>query len=74
MAGITGMFSILEHSDGAKMAYEILGAEHLFRQTPLVLIGGMSSLRGDWKRLADGLATERAGDRFLNVICVLFSL
>jgi len=42
------------------MAYEILGPEHLFRRTPLVLIGGMSSLRGDWQRLAKGLANERA--------------
>lgn len=62
MADVTGSFSVLELSDGTKMAYEILGPEHLLRRTPLVLIGGMSSLRGDWQRLANGLAAERAGE------------
>ncbi|KDQ61139.1 hypothetical protein JAAARDRAFT_32143 [Jaapia argillacea MUCL 33604] len=43
--------------DEAKLAYEILGAGH--RKTPLVLVGGMSSLRGDWEKLSTVLAESR---------------
>ncbi|KAF8891233.1 hypothetical protein BD779DRAFT_1670876 [Infundibulicybe gibba] len=43
------------------MAYEILGQHHIDRHQPIVLVGGMSSLRGDWERLARRLATRRPG-------------
>ncbi|KAG6814596.1 hypothetical protein H0H92_000125 [Tricholoma furcatifolium] len=51
--------SILELGDGAKIAYEILGARHLGSRQPLILIGGMSSRRIDWERLAVSLADVR---------------
>lgn len=47
--------------DGAKIAYEILGSAHVGVQQPIVLIGGMSSRRGDWERLATSLATKWPG-------------
>ncbi|KAF9261425.1 alpha/beta-hydrolase [Marasmius fiardii PR-910] len=45
--------------DGASLAYEILGAQWIGRALPIVLVGGMTSLRGDWERLAIPLATRR---------------
>ncbi|KAJ7735263.1 Alpha/Beta hydrolase protein [Mycena maculata] len=45
--------------DGAQIAFEVLGAEHLEQTTPIVLVGGVSSLRGDWERLANSLARVR---------------
>ncbi|KAJ7024282.1 Alpha/Beta hydrolase protein [Mycena alexandri] len=45
--------------DGAQLAFEVLGFEHLDRRTPIVLIGGVSSLRGDWERLSTSLAQVR---------------
>ncbi|KAJ7172018.1 Alpha/Beta hydrolase protein [Mycena filopes] len=45
--------------DGAQLAFTVLGVEHLGRKTPIVLIGGVSSLRGDWERLSTALAQER---------------
>ncbi|KAF9014035.1 Alpha/Beta hydrolase protein [Cyathus striatus] len=45
--------------DGAKTAYEILGEEYMAQRTPIVLVGGMSSVRGDWERLAKVLAINR---------------
>ncbi|KAJ7154300.1 Alpha/Beta hydrolase protein, partial [Mycena filopes] len=42
-----------------KLAFTVLGVEHLGRKTPIVLIGGVSSLRGDWERLSTALAQER---------------
>ncbi|KAL0577095.1 hypothetical protein V5O48_004887 [Marasmius crinis-equi] len=47
--------------DGAKLAYEVLGAQWVGRALPIVLIGGMTSLRGDWERLAKPLAARRPG-------------
>ncbi|KAG6862088.1 hypothetical protein C0995_007218 [Termitomyces sp. Mi166 len=48
--------SVLDLPDGAKIAYEILGTQHLSSCQPLVLIGGMSSRRTDWERLANSLS------------------
>ncbi|KAJ7264981.1 Alpha/Beta hydrolase protein [Mycena haematopus] len=45
--------------DGAKLAFEILGAEHLGQTSPIVLVGGVSSLAGDWERLSNSLAHVR---------------
>ncbi|KAF7363930.1 Haloacetate dehalogenase H-1 [Mycena sanguinolenta] len=45
--------------DGAQLAFEILGTEHLGQTSPIVLIGGVSSLRGDWERLSSSLAHVR---------------
>ncbi|KAJ7311597.1 Alpha/Beta hydrolase protein [Mycena albidolilacea] len=47
--------------DGAQLGFEVLGAKHLGRTAPIVLIGGMSSLRGDWERLSKSLAHVRPG-------------
>lgn len=52
----------LTHADGAVMTYDVLGVRHFAaNQIPIVLIGGMSSLRGDWERLANALAEIRPG-------------
>lgn len=53
------LHSTVELADGAQMAYEILGSQHLGVRQPLVLIGGMSSRRIDWDRLATSLADVR---------------
>ncbi|KAJ7217045.1 Alpha/Beta hydrolase protein, partial [Mycena pura] len=47
--------------DGAKLAFDIFGAAHLGRNVPIVLVGGVSSLRGDWGRLSNTLAGVRPG-------------
>ncbi|KAJ7080342.1 Alpha/Beta hydrolase protein [Mycena belliarum] len=46
-------------TDGAQISFNVLGSEHLGRASPIVLIGGVSSLRGDWERLATSLARVR---------------
>ncbi len=52
----------LTHRDGALMTYDVLGARHFAtNQVPIVLIGGKSSLRCDWDRLANKLAEVRPG-------------
>ncbi|KAG6878975.1 hypothetical protein C0992_006110 [Termitomyces sp. T32_za158] len=51
--------SILDLPDGAKIAYEVLGTQFLGSRQPLVLIGGMSSRRIDWERLASSLSRVR---------------
>ncbi|KAG5722141.1 putative aminoacrylate hydrolase RutD [Termitomyces sp. T112] len=53
------IYSLLDLADGAKIAYEILGTQHLGSRQPLVLIGGMSSRRNDWERLANSLSRVR---------------
>lgn len=52
-------FVLLE--DGAKLAYQILGAQHLGSRQPIVLVGGISSTRGDFERLSYELAISRPG-------------
>jgi hypothetical protein len=51
----------LDLPDGAQICYEILGSEHLTQTEPIVLITGMSSVRGDWDRLSRSLAAARPG-------------
>ncbi|TFK30094.1 alpha/beta-hydrolase [Coprinopsis marcescibilis] len=53
------LFSVHTRRDGSRQAYEILGTEHIGTKTPLVLINGMSMLRGDWQRLSECLAKFR---------------
>jgi len=45
--------------DGAKLAYEVIGAQHLGRKKPIVLVCGMGALRGDWQRLVNSLSPIR---------------
>ncbi|KJA27076.1 hypothetical protein HYPSUDRAFT_35623 [Hypholoma sublateritium FD-334 SS-4] len=53
-------YSTFNLPDGAKLAYEILGAYHLaMRTTPIVLVCGMSSVRIDYERLAASLVKTR---------------
>jgi len=52
-------YSTVSLPQGAKLAYNVLGSEHVGRAQPIVLVGGMSSLRGDWERLSTALATSR---------------
>ena len=67
MAGI-GAPRFFVQDDGAKLAYEVLGPQHIRRAQPLVLVGGLSSLRGDWERLALCLANDRPGE-FPSYLC-----
>jgi len=52
-------YSTMVLPDGGKLAFEIWGSNHLGRCPPIVLIGGLSSLRGDWDRLGNSLAQSR---------------
>ena len=54
-------YSTLELSDGAKLAYEVLGSCHLERSQPIVLICGMSSTRVDFERLTQCLIKSHPG-------------
>ena len=54
-------YSTLNLPDGANLAYEVLGAYHLGRATPIVLVCGMSSVRIDYERLAASLVKTRPG-------------
>ncbi|KAK7038134.1 Haloacetate dehalogenase H-1 [Favolaschia claudopus] len=45
--------------DGARLGFDVFGAEHQERVTPIVLVGGVSSLKGDWERLSGSLARVR---------------
>lgn len=58
--------SIVTLPDGAKLAYNVLGAENLDHAEPIVLVGGMSSTRGDWERLSTALSSKRPGSSQLN--------
>jgi hypothetical protein len=52
---------IFVHGDGSQQVYEVLGSEHLGHRIPLVLVNGMSMLRGDWERLTNSLSQLRPG-------------
>lgn len=47
--------------DGAQLAFEVLGSVHVGCPTPIVLVGGMSNVGGDWQRLSTALARSRPG-------------
>lgn len=53
--------------DGAKLAYEILGSQHLGKTTPVVMICGMTALRGDDERVNKSLAKSHPGAFFFLV-------
>jgi len=53
--------STLTLPDGAKLAYNVFGSEHVSHAKPIVLVGGVSSLKGDWERLSTALAKNRPG-------------
>jgi len=50
---------ILVLPDGAQIAYEVWGTQHIAQELPIVLVGGISTIRGDWDRLAHCLAATR---------------
>ncbi|KAG6814595.1 hypothetical protein H0H92_000124 [Tricholoma furcatifolium] len=54
-------YSTLELPDGATLAYEIFGKSHLGSRLPIVMISGMSSVRGDLHRLTEALSETRPG-------------
>lgn len=54
--------------DGATLAYEVLGVRHLGRAQPIVLVGGMTSRRVDWDRLAESLEKEMPGESKKNIL------
>ncbi|KAJ3998680.1 Alpha/Beta hydrolase protein [Lentinula boryana] len=45
--------------DGARIAYELLGSEWSGHSEPIVFVGGVSSTREDWQRLAQPLSMKR---------------
>lgn len=47
--------------DGAQLAYNVHGSDHIGHTKPIVLICGMSAIRGDWERLSTALAKHRPG-------------
>ncbi|KAJ7074027.1 Alpha/Beta hydrolase protein [Mycena amicta] len=55
----TSTSSTLTLPDGASLGFDIIGAEHLKTKSPIVLVGGVSSLRGDWDRLSTALGRVR---------------
>lgn len=52
--------------DGAKLAYDLHGENHLNKKgaIPFVLIGGVSTTKVDWKRLLPDLSKTRASKTF----------
>ncbi|KII89084.1 hypothetical protein PLICRDRAFT_40727 [Plicaturopsis crispa FD-325 SS-3] len=53
------VYSTVSLPDGAKLAYEVLGSQHIGRAVPLVLVCGMTSRRNDWDRLSSALSRQR---------------
>ncbi|KIY73596.1 alpha/beta-hydrolase [Cylindrobasidium torrendii FP15055 ss-10] len=51
--------SKLTLEDGAIISYEILGGPEVANEIPLVLVGGMAIVRGDWDRIAPALSQYR---------------
>jgi hypothetical protein len=47
--------------DGAELAYEILGSQHLGKVTPVVMVCGMTAIRGDNDRVTKALAKTYPG-------------
>lgn len=48
--------AIVELPDGAKLAYDILGSQHLGKTTPVVMICGMTALKSDNERVNEAVA------------------
>ncbi|KII89085.1 hypothetical protein PLICRDRAFT_595483 [Plicaturopsis crispa FD-325 SS-3] len=53
------VYSNVSLPDGAKLAYQVLGSEHIGCAVPLVLVCGMTSRRNDWDRLSSALSRQR---------------
>ncbi|KAK0496838.1 Alpha/Beta hydrolase protein [Armillaria luteobubalina] len=56
---MTAPYSTVLLPDGAVLAFEVLGSQHLGHHRPLVLVCGMGSIRTDWERLSTRLAEKR---------------
>ncbi|KAH7929669.1 alpha/beta-hydrolase [Leucogyrophana mollusca] len=54
-----GSFLRITVPDGTELAYEVLGSQHAGVALPLVLIGGMTSCRGDWEPFSSRIAASR---------------
>jgi hypothetical protein len=54
-------YSTVVFADGAELAYEILGSQHLGKVTPVVMVCGMTAIRGDNDRVTKALARTYPG-------------
>jgi pimeloyl-ACP methyl ester carboxylesterase len=50
----------LVRQDGSRTAYEVIGNDTTGAE-PIVFVGGLSLLRGDWEGLLPSLAKDRQG-------------
>jgi len=57
----TAKTQIFTLPDGAKLGYEIQGAQHLGKKLPLAFICGMGSTKVDWDRIVPSLVKKRPG-------------
>jgi len=57
--------AIVELPDGAKLAYDILGPQHLGKTTPVVMICGMTALKSDNKKVNEAVAESHPGNYIL---------
>jgi len=56
--------AIVELPDGAKLAYDILGSQHLGKTTPVIMICGMTALKSDNKKVNEAVAQSHPGNYF----------
>jgi hypothetical protein len=54
-------YSILQLPDGTRLAYEVLGSDRKGVSVPLVFVGGITSCRGDTKKVSSLIAKYRQG-------------
>ncbi|THV07808.1 alpha/beta-hydrolase [Dendrothele bispora CBS 962.96] len=59
MTTVSCVFSSFELPAGGRLSYTILGSSLLGSVQPIVLVQGMSMLKGDWERLSTPLAEHR---------------
>lgn len=52
--------ALFQRHDGSVTAYEILGSQDIDAE-PIVLVAGLSMVRGDWERLANPMSRYRKG-------------
>ncbi len=52
--------ALFQRHDGSITAYEILGNQDIDVE-PIVLVAGLSMVRGDWERLAHPMSRYRKG-------------
>jgi len=57
--------AVVELPDGAKLAYDILGSQHLGKTTPVVMICGMTALKSDNKKVSEAVAQSHPGNYIL---------